>query len=143
MTRSFPAALACLALLAGCGDDDDADDTAGGGETTAADATAPQPAPDLVMAVGKDPISFDKKAYRASAGEVTIEFTSRTRVGHNVRLQPAGKPCCTEHDIGGTETASDGQTITGTVTLKPGRYIMYCSIGGHWQRGMRAKLTVD
>ena len=146
MTR-LPAILMTLALivsataLPGCGSDDD-EDPAGSAEadTTAAETA---PAPDLKMTTGKGPLTFDKKRYEASAGDVTIEFTTDHRVGHNVRVQPADKSCCTKHDMGGTQTVSDGQTSTGTVKLDKGRYTLYCSLGGHWQGGMKATLVVN
>lgn len=144
MVRSLSVFLLVLLLLAGCGSDDD-DDSGGSGdsaettETTAADA----PEPDLDMTIGSTPLSFDKKSYTAEAGDIVIRFRADSQIGHNVRVQPASKPCCTEFDMGGTDTVNDGQEATATVDLKPGKYTLYCSIAGHWRGGMKAKLQVN
>lgn len=146
MPRSLIAALLCVPLLAGCGGDDDDDGAgdAGGGATTTAETTPAETAEaDLEMTVGEKPLRFDRKSYTAEAGDITISFSADTRIGHNVRVQPADKPCCTKHDRGGTDTVSDGQTATATVSLKPGKYTLYCSLGGHWQGGMVADLRVE
>ena len=143
MPRLLPVLLLVLLLGAGCGSDDDDDSSdSGGSAETSAETTASEPA-DLEMTVGSAPLSFDKKSYTAEAGDVTIKFRSDTRVGHNVRVQPADKPCCLGHDLGGTETINAGQESVATVALKPGKYIMYCSIGSHWRGGMKAKLQVN
>jgi len=41
-----------------------------------------------------------------------------------------------------TALISSGKSATLTVTLKPGTYTLYCSVPGHRQLGMVAKLTV-
>jgi uncharacterized cupredoxin-like copper-binding protein len=122
--------------------------TACGGDDSEPEKAAKEPevaAPASTVEVGiGGPVRFDKKRYTAKAGAVEIELTTdKGGIGHNARLQPADKPCCTEHDIGGTNTISDGQVHAATVELQPGKYTIYCSIGGHWQRGMKAALVVD
>ena len=143
MTSHLPARLAaCLtiAVAAGsCGSD-------GGGDGGSPEAASKpkQAAPSSVVEVGVGgPLRFDRKRYTAEAGNVRFEITSPARIGHNVRVQPADKPCCTKFDMGGTDTVSDGQSAAATVRLDPGRYTLYCSLGGHWQGGMKAKLVVQ
>lgn len=138
--------IACVTALvfpvAGCGSDDD--DEGSSSDSGATSATTEQTAePELDMTVGSKPLSFDKKSYTAEAGDIVIRFSADTRIGHNVRVQTAKKPCCLKYDIGGTDTVSDGQETTATVNLKPGKYTLYCSLGGHWQGGMKANLVVN
>ncbi len=130
-----PAVVAALGL-ASCGGDSEP-------EKAAEKPEAAAPASTVEVGIG-GPVKFDKKRYTAQAGAVEIKLTTdRGGIGHNARLQPADKPCCTEHDIGGTNTISDGQVHAATVELEPGKYTIYCSIGGHWQRGMKAALVVQ
>jgi plastocyanin len=122
--------------VAACGGDDSGSAPAAEEPQAAATST--------VVKVGvAGPVRFDKKRYTAKSGSVRIEITNPNRIGHNARVQRAEDPCCTEHDIGGTNTVSDGQSHAANVALDPGRYTVYCSLGGHWQRGMKAKLIVD
>ena len=144
MITHLPARVAaCLtiaAAVAGCGSDDD---SGGGGAAREAAGKPKEAAPSSVVEVGVGgPLRFDRRRYSAEAGNVRLEITNPARIGHNVRVQPAGKPCCTRFDMGGTNTVSDGQRSAAAVRLDPGRYTLYCSLGGHWQGGMKARLVV-
>ena len=37
----------------------------------------------------------------------------------------------------------NGETSTGSISLEPGRYILYCDIAGHRESGMEAQLLVE
>jgi plastocyanin len=134
------AAFAVAVLAAGCGDGDD-------DNNDAKPANAPKsPAQVLRLTVNPSPgvIKFDKSRLTAKAGAVAIELVNPVQLGHNVRIA-TGKKCCLRpgsKDIGGTNTIGKGKTRA-VVDLKPGDYVYYCSIGGHWQRGQRGSLVVE
>ena len=132
--------LGLATLTAGCGSDE------GGSSGGSAKEEAPAPEQTLKLTVKASPgkITFDKTRLRAKAGPVAIQLTNPTQLGHNVRIA-TGTKCCQRpgsKDIGGTDTIGEGET-TGVVDLKPGKYVFYCAVGGHWQLGQRGTLVVD
>ena len=131
------AVLAVAVGLAACGGDSGSD------KGSAQEPQSSGPVSEVRVGVGSEPLRFDKARYTAEAGSVRIEMTNPNRIGHNARVQRASDPCCTEHDLGGTNTVSDGQSHAAMVELEPGRYTLYCSLGGHWQAGMKALLVVE
>ena len=133
-------AIAGATLAAGCGGDPDGDDKG------PKRATAPKD-PVQVLRLKVDPspgvIEFDKSKLTAKPGKAAIELVNPVELGHNVRIA-TGKKCCFRagsKDIGGTDTIGKGKTRA-VVDLKPGNYVFYCSLGGHWQRGQRGRLVV-
>lgn len=64
-------------------------------------------------------------------GTITFVVANAGKIPHNLTIQ------------GGKHTANigPGKTAKLTVTLKKGAYTLYCSIPGHRQLGMVAKLT--
>ena len=95
-----------------------------------------EPAADGVLRViGDDTQDFDADAYRAAAGEVAIEYVLSGFQEHTLVIE--GR----EDDM--RLTVENGGTDTGTITLEPGRYILYCDIAGHREGGMEARLLVE
>jgi plastocyanin len=130
-------AAAPLVLLAACGDSDQPRESAR--------ADSKEPAQALKLAVEPSPghIRFDKRRLEARAGRIAIELTNPTRLNHNVRIA-TGSKCCFRpgsKDVGGTNTTGPGK-IRGVVNLRPGRYVYYCAVGGHWQLGQHGTLVV-
>ena len=80
-------------------------------------------------------LKFDTKALHATAGKVTIVFTNRSHLKHDVRLEIG------EKEYGGTKKIGHGTTRV-TVTLKKGKYHFYCSVPGHEGAGMSGYLYV-
>ena len=37
----------------------------------------------------------------------------------------------------------NGEPSTGSISLEPGRYILYCDVAGHRESGMEAQLLVE
>jgi plastocyanin len=108
----------------------------GGGDDDSSDGTtAPSDADVLVRAV--DPLSWDKKDYAASAGEVTIEVDNESSQPHDLRVvDPSGTQLPLDLSI-----PSKGDSDSGTLTLTPGAYTLICTIPGH--SNMKATLTVS
>jgi uncharacterized cupredoxin-like copper-binding protein len=55
-----------------------------------------------------------------------------------------------EHDLvleggpgGGTDIIGPGETASLSVTLEPGSYTLYCSVGNHRALGMEIEITVE
>ena len=71
-------------------------------------------------------------AITVAHGAIAFDVKNVGKIPHDLALQ------------GGSKTAliNGGQSATLTVTLKPGSYTLYCTVTGHRQLGMVAKLTV-
>jgi hypothetical protein len=83
---------------------------------------------------GGAPFHFNTSRLNAKAGRIQIRLTNAGAAGHIVRIQ-SGQSCCFHgnKDLGGTQTVDPGQTTTGFVTLKPGRYFFLDPWGGFWR----------
>lgn len=81
-------------------------------------------------------LKYDTKRVTAKAGKITIVFTNKSKLRHNVRIELG------EKELGGTKTVGAG-TTTAVVTLKKGTYHFYCSVPGHEDAGMSGKLVVS
>jgi len=79
-------------------------------------------------------IEYDKKRLETKAGDVTIEYTNRSRVPHNVAIRGAPPP-------GGTRVVQR-ESITAKVKLEPGKYTFYCAVQNHEALGMKGTLIV-
>jgi plastocyanin len=129
--RRLPLALALLLpALAGCG----GDSTKSTGTVT---VEAGQP-----VAIAADEYSFRPATVVVRAGgkpSVAVRFRLKNdgSLPHDIHVR-AG-----DQDRGGTEPIGAGETTEGTVTLAPGDYKTFCSIGDHEDLGMRGKLTIE
>jgi plastocyanin len=81
-------------------------------------------------------LKYNTTSLSASAGKVTIDFTNKAPLAHNVTVESsAGKI------LGATPTFQGG-TKTLTLELEAGTYKFFCSVPGHRQAGMEGTLTV-
>ena len=81
-------------------------------------------------------LAYNTTTLSAASSHVTIDFTNRSPLGHNVTIANAqGKV------LGNTPTFSGGSR-TLTLDLAPGTYTFYCSVPGHELAGMKGVLTV-
>ena len=81
-------------------------------------------------------LAYNTKLLHAKAGTITLVFTNRSQLRHNVRLEVG------EKEYGGTKTIGHGVTRV-TVTLAKGKYHYYCSVPGHEDAGMSGYLIVS
>jgi plastocyanin len=81
-------------------------------------------------------LAYNATALTAGSSQVTIDFTNRSLLGHNITIANAqGKV------LGATPTFSGGTKVL-KLTLAPGTYTFYCSVPGHETAGMKGVLTV-
>ena len=91
--------------------------------------TPPVATLDVVAGPGQ---KYNAKEYTVDkAGVVAINFTGAT--GHTLLF--------TDPKLGGFELTTAGKE-KGNVTLKPGKYTIYCNVTGHRAAGMEATVTV-
>jgi len=119
-------AVVATALLVGaCGGGGDSGDSRVGGE----------PEDGVLRVVADDTQDFDADAYLASAGDVTVEYVQSGFQNHTLVIEGLEDQMRLEVENGGRDS--------GTVTLQPGRYIIYCDVAGHRDGGMEARLLVE
>ena len=108
-------------LLASCGGTD------GGGTVSVAEDG-------LLRVVAYDRQDFDADRYEASAGEIDIELVLDGFLAHTLVVE--GLETELRLEVG------DDKVDSGTLTLAPGRYVLYCDLAGHRSSGMEARLLV-
>jgi uncharacterized cupredoxin-like copper-binding protein len=155
---SIPALLLLPAvlLLAGCG----SSDSSSTATTTTTTATKPSAgAGGGSLEINMDDFVFKPKNATADAGKTTISTTNEGAVEHEMVLfrtdmNPAKLP--TERDGSVDEEKLDeiaeeageipdveaGDSKSESFDLKPGRYVMFCNLPGHYKAGMYGTVTV-
>jgi uncharacterized cupredoxin-like copper-binding protein len=106
-----------------------------GGESEAKGAKAEQAATakhGKTVAVQEKEFKITLAAPTVAAGPVTFVVANVGKIQHDLAIQGGAK----------TPLISPGGTAKLGVTLKAGTYTLYCSVPGHRQLGMVAKLTV-
>jgi plastocyanin len=76
---------------------------------------------------------FNATEYTATAG--VVEFRLTGAPGHTLQFRTL--------DYEGFPLKAPGNAATGTVTLKPGEYEIYCTVDSHAAQGMVATITVE
>jgi plastocyanin len=91
---------------------------------------------DAISANPQGALSYSTTTLLASSSHVTIDFTNKSPLSHNLTIaNAAGKV------LGATPTFAGG-TKALTLDLPPGTYTFYCSVPGHEAAGMKGTLTV-
>ena len=130
MRRAPLAAVLLAAAIAGCGDDD---------EKSSGSAT---------VRAGL-PVTVEGDEYSFKPGTITVQGAGAKQVPVRLELKNVGSLPHDIHvrkgddDLGGSEAIPDGETTTTTVTLAPGSYEIFCSIGDHADLGMTGELKVE
>jgi cytochrome c oxidase subunit 2 len=120
--------VAAVLAVAACGGGDDDGATADGGDE------GPAPS-DAITVLAYDRLAFDAEAYSAPAGEITFTYVNEGVIPHTLVVEGF------ESEMKLTVN-SGGEEVTGSITLEPGEYVLYCDVPGHRSGGMVADLTV-
>jgi plastocyanin len=102
--------------------------------------SAPSPAQASTLGIAADPsgqLKFTSNSLSSKAGKVTVDFTNKSPLPHDVVLVDSS------NKILGQTPIFQGGSKSFTVTLTPGTYTYYCSVPGHRQAGMQGTLTVS
>jgi plastocyanin len=75
-------------------------------------------------------------ASASAAKGSTVTFKNGGTVGHDLKLRQGSKV------LAGTNVIQPGQTAKLTLSLPPGRYVMFCSVPGHEAAGMKGTFTI-
>ena len=97
---------------------------------------AAHPAPARVQVSAKE-FSFTLSRLHVQHGQATIELVNFGQDPHDLRVQRVGA-----RHVAGTPTVDPGGHADLTLTLRPGRYLFWCSLANHRQLGMRGTLVV-
>tara|TARA_B100001146_G_scaffold92063_1_gene81493 strand:- start:757 stop:1155 length:399 start_codon:yes stop_codon:yes gene_type:complete len=89
----------------------------------------------VLRIVADDTHDFDADAYVVSAGELRVDYVQSGFQNHTLVIEGIEDQMRLEVENGGRDS--------GTVTLQPGRYIIYCDVAGHRDGGMEARLLVE
>ena len=128
------AATAALALAA-CGED--REDGGAGDEPTAAQSAPRTGAPAVAR------VEVAESEYRLDPANPSIEEPGVVEFAvRNVGREPHALEIETAGGEVETEQIAPGGSATLEADLKPGRYVWYCPVGDHEQRGMRGSVTV-
>jgi plastocyanin len=133
-------AIGALAL-AGCGSSS-SNSTSSSTSTPAATPTTSSSTPaaaSSTLSLAANPegqLKYNTTSLTAKAGNVSIDFTNTSPIGHNVTIEAAGGKI-----VAATPTFQGGSKSL-TANLKPGTYKFFCSVPGHRMAGMEGTLTV-
>jgi plastocyanin len=114
-------------------------------KTKTASKPAPAPAAAHTVDLAANPsglLKFTPSQITTTPGKVTIDFTNKSPVAHDVVLLGSTSYSATAKILGQTPQFQGGSKSF-TVTLRPGKYYFYCSVPGHREAGMYGTLTVS
>ena len=97
----------------------------------------PPPRPPTRVQVVAQEFRYSLSRTTVRAGRVIVELVNRGEDTHDLDLRR----------VGGTRTfhfpsVQPGQVVDRELKLVPGRYVLWCAIADHQERGMRAVLRV-
>jgi plastocyanin len=133
-----------LAALTACGGGSSGS-ASSASSTTAAQSSAAAGASSAASTVGQDgtltakeaDFSIDLGTTSLKAGPYLVKVDNTGNATHDLVVEQNGSK------IAGTSPISPGQSASLSVTLKPGTYVFYCSIGNHRAMGMETDVTVQ
>jgi uncharacterized cupredoxin-like copper-binding protein len=96
--------------------------------------------------------AFSAKKITAKAGKLTVAMENAGGVTHTfavvktnaaVDALPVSNGQVNASGSAGEVTAKSASVQKGSITLSKGRYVFYCSVPGHYEKGMRGELVVS
>jgi uncharacterized cupredoxin-like copper-binding protein len=101
--------------------------------TTTAQTTTQAEAAAQTVQVTETEFKIALAGYKAKAGKFTFDVKNAGKIAHDLAIK------------GGPKTAliQPGGSAQLTVTLKPGKYHLYCTVPGHEQAGMKVDITLS
>jgi plastocyanin len=136
---------ASLVTLAGCGGSDGGSDSAASSSSSAASSpaedsgsssSAPAGETQQIAATEAD-FSISLDSTDLAAGDYEIEVVNDGGATHDLVVERDGQ------DVAKSQTIAPGATGSVTVSLEPGEYVFYCSIGNHRAMGMEVTVNVS
>ena len=96
-----------------------------------------------VVRVTLDEYAITPQDVSVPSGRVELVARNIGRLTHNLQIEiPPTDPDAQTETLGETPTAQPGTTVDATVDLKPGTYLMRCSLANHDDLGMTGTLVV-
>jgi uncharacterized cupredoxin-like copper-binding protein len=100
--------------------------------TGATTSTAPKPQATTDQA-SETEFKIALKSTELKAGKITFDVKNDGKIPHDLAIKGGEK----------TKLIQPGGSAQLTVTLKPGKYHLYCTVPGHEQAGMKVDITVS
>ncbi len=97
---------------------------------------SPPPPPARVQVVARE-FRFQLSRTHVLAGEAIVELVNAGEDAHDLRLRRVGTKRTIRFPV-----VEAGGHVDKDVRLRAGRYVLWCGLPGHRERGMRAVLVV-
>jgi uncharacterized cupredoxin-like copper-binding protein len=94
------------------------------------------PPPARVQVVAQE-YSYSLSRRKVKAGKVIVELVNRGQDTHDLDIERVGST-----HIFRFPKVEPGHYVDRELTLKPGKYLLWCAIADHRERGMQATLRV-
>jgi plastocyanin len=101
--------------------------TTASGPTTALDVSSPS----------DGGLVYQPNGLTAKPGNVTITYDNPSQVPHSIAVATANG-----NVLGQVQPFAAGKESVSLSSLKPGKYVFYCTVPGHREAGMQGDLTV-
>ena len=138
--------LLSLALLAACS----SDDSSSGG-----DATSTSETDETTVSVTLKEWAVEADSTSVPAGEVKFNVSNQGTIPHEMVIArndgdagslPVEDSKVVEDQVdvvGEVEQFAAGESSSGSFTLEPGSYVLFCNIPAHYEQGMHLAFTVE
>jgi hypothetical protein len=116
--------------------------------TPAPETPAPQPEPEAnaVGVVARDAnkhFSYEPTRTLVRSGQLTVQLVNEGEDPHTMAIQKIGPGEVGEGPVTEIPSTASKKQSTGTVSVEPGRYRMWCTLFNHAAEGMEVDITVE